>query len=315
MIDFRYHLVSIIAVFLALAVGIVLGNAALNDPVVNGLRGSVSNLAKDKRGLEGDVRVLQGRVQDDDAFTTSVAAELVRGTLTDQRVLIVSTPDAAPALADRMQPLLEQAGATVAGRVRLGNDLLDPAKSTQVADRVSRAEPGSPAVPVEAVAARAGAELAVTLVHRSGMPAPDSGAPQKLLAGFNGVDVLDLQQPAGGPRPATLAVVITGAPAQPPDALQRQRTAAVLAVAKALDDRSDGVVVAGPADAMLDGGVLRSLRDDSGLSQVLSSVDPVDAPVGQVLVALALREQRQGRAGAYGSGAKAAGAVPSPSGP
>ena len=30
MIDFRYHIVSIIAVFLALAVGIVVGTTALN---------------------------------------------------------------------------------------------------------------------------------------------------------------------------------------------------------------------------------------------------------------------------------------------
>jgi hypothetical protein len=43
-IDFRYHLVSIVAVFLALAVGVVLGSAALNGPVVAGLRKSVSTL-------------------------------------------------------------------------------------------------------------------------------------------------------------------------------------------------------------------------------------------------------------------------------
>ena len=35
MVDFRYHLVSIIAVFLALAVGIVVGTAALNAIVPN----------------------------------------------------------------------------------------------------------------------------------------------------------------------------------------------------------------------------------------------------------------------------------------
>ena len=39
MVDFRYHLVSIIAVFLALAVGIVVGTAALNGPVLDSLRG------------------------------------------------------------------------------------------------------------------------------------------------------------------------------------------------------------------------------------------------------------------------------------
>ncbi|MFN2523414.1 MAG: copper transporter, partial [Mycobacteriales bacterium] len=37
-IDFRYHLVSIIAVFLALALGIVVGTTALNGGIVDTLR-------------------------------------------------------------------------------------------------------------------------------------------------------------------------------------------------------------------------------------------------------------------------------------
>ena len=41
MIDFRYHLVSIVAVFLALAVGVVLGSATLNGPITKELRKSV----------------------------------------------------------------------------------------------------------------------------------------------------------------------------------------------------------------------------------------------------------------------------------
>ena len=35
MIDFRYHLVSIVAVFLALAIGIVLGSTELQGPTYN----------------------------------------------------------------------------------------------------------------------------------------------------------------------------------------------------------------------------------------------------------------------------------------
>ena len=35
MIDFRYHIVSLVAVFLALAVGLVLGTTALNQPILD----------------------------------------------------------------------------------------------------------------------------------------------------------------------------------------------------------------------------------------------------------------------------------------
>ena len=52
MIDFRYHLVSIISVFLALAVGIVVGTTALNGVIVDDLRQRVDGLAADKRARE-----------------------------------------------------------------------------------------------------------------------------------------------------------------------------------------------------------------------------------------------------------------------
>ena len=40
-ISFRYHLVSIVAVFLALALGIVVGTTALNGPITKDLRNQV----------------------------------------------------------------------------------------------------------------------------------------------------------------------------------------------------------------------------------------------------------------------------------
>ena len=47
MINFRYHVVSLTAVFLALAIGLVVGTAALNGPVADSLKDQVSALSKD----------------------------------------------------------------------------------------------------------------------------------------------------------------------------------------------------------------------------------------------------------------------------
>ena len=41
MINFRFHLISLIAVFLALAVGVVMGYAVLGSPTVETLQGRV----------------------------------------------------------------------------------------------------------------------------------------------------------------------------------------------------------------------------------------------------------------------------------
>ena len=59
MIDFRYHLVSLIAVFLAIALGIVIGTTALNQPILTDIRGQVSTLEQDKRTLEDRTRRLE----------------------------------------------------------------------------------------------------------------------------------------------------------------------------------------------------------------------------------------------------------------
>ena len=51
MIDFRYHLVSLIAVFLAVALGIVIGTTALNQPILADIKNQVTALEQDKRSL------------------------------------------------------------------------------------------------------------------------------------------------------------------------------------------------------------------------------------------------------------------------
>jgi len=58
-IDFRYHLVSLIAVFLAVALGIVIGTTQLNGPLTDNLQGQVTALQADKRSLEDQTQLLQ----------------------------------------------------------------------------------------------------------------------------------------------------------------------------------------------------------------------------------------------------------------
>ncbi len=55
MIDFRYHLVSLISVFLALAVGIVLGAGPLRDTLGDQLSGQVEQLRTEQDTRRGQV--------------------------------------------------------------------------------------------------------------------------------------------------------------------------------------------------------------------------------------------------------------------
>ena len=55
MIDFRYHLVSIVSIFLALAVGIVLGAGPLKEDLGNTLTRELTQLRQDKTDLRGEL--------------------------------------------------------------------------------------------------------------------------------------------------------------------------------------------------------------------------------------------------------------------
>ncbi|MCY7365998.1 MAG: copper transporter, partial [Frankiaceae bacterium] len=135
MVDFRYHLVSIIAVFLALAVGIVVGTAALNGPIVDSLRGNINRLSDDKRDLEQDVRQLQGEVGAADDFADAVGPDLLAGALADERLLFVTTDGVPDGLVEQLRPVLESAGASVTGRLDVRPALADPENRALVEGR------------------------------------------------------------------------------------------------------------------------------------------------------------------------------------
>jgi hypothetical protein len=90
-IDFRYHLVSLIAVFLAVALGIVIGTTALNAPILDDLEGEVAALTEDKRELETQTQELQAQLDSGDAFEAAVAPTLVTLPETDNTGQLVGS--------------------------------------------------------------------------------------------------------------------------------------------------------------------------------------------------------------------------------
>ena len=83
-ISFRYHLVSLVAVFLALALGIVVGTTALNGPITTDLRHQVDGLKKDRTNLAAQVKSLQGRSTTPSKFADTLRhASSSTGSLTD----------------------------------------------------------------------------------------------------------------------------------------------------------------------------------------------------------------------------------------
>ena len=91
MLDFRYHALSLVAVFLALGIGIVLG-ATLGDQVVSQANRDVrSSLRGDLIEARDDARAADARVAQRDRFDSAAFPYIAGGKLRGKRVAIVSS--------------------------------------------------------------------------------------------------------------------------------------------------------------------------------------------------------------------------------
>ena len=92
MIDFRYHLVSIVAVFLALAIGIVVGTTALKPAVLTGLQKTATAEKARIDALFARNAQLKNQLRAAQAFAQA-GEQLTLGDLLDgQRVVLVTAP-------------------------------------------------------------------------------------------------------------------------------------------------------------------------------------------------------------------------------
>ena len=302
MIDFRYHVVSLAAVFLALALGVLLGVTQLSGAVSDDLRGQVSRLDTDKRDLQGELRTLQGRAKSDDTVTAALAPKLVAGTLRDAKVVLVATPQAADATVEGVQQAVEQAGGRVTGRVQLTDGYADPRRAADAKAYVTGGgQPAGFQLPEsEDAGVLSGSLLAYGLLGTRDRD-PAASVTSEVVAGFASLRMLRVD--SAQVTPADLAVVVTSGPAAGEDPAARLQTLGDLV--SALDGAGRGVVVAGTPAAAGKDGLVGAVRADSGLASAVSTVDHADRPVGQVAAVFALAQQGAGRSGQYGTAAGA----------
>ncbi|MDQ3885627.1 MAG: copper transporter [Actinomycetota bacterium] len=308
MISLRYHVISIGAVFLALALGVVLGSTALSDRLLSGVSADRTRLEQHVTDLQEDNDALRARLVDAAAFAAVIGPRVVRETLQGRTIVLVTTSDANPVDRDGLIALLRSAGATVTGEVQLTDAFTDPARSDQLIELTTRLLPAGTQLPTAPDVGTLTGGLLGSLLLLDPTTGAASASPDQtatVLAGFGDGGFLQ-----AGPRvqPAQLAVVLTGPAAAGHGSGDR---AGILArFATQLDRSSAGVVLAGPPGSAHPSGALGVVRADTAATSVLSTVDGVDSPSGQIATVLALAEQAEGRAGRYGTAGNADAVVP-----
>jgi hypothetical protein len=316
-IDFRYHLVSIVAVFLALAVGIVLGTTALNGPLTQVLRTTEATLRQTAANLRTQNGNLANQVSADQQFGKAVASLALPHLLDGQSVALVVAPGANQAMVSGIAAAVQQAGGTVTVQLDLQQQFFDTSAATEhnLATLAQQLAPPGTIVTGQGAPQAAGTQLtgqleaarviADAIVTKDG-PALPPAQIRGILAGFAHGGYLQVSKPVL--TPATLAVVII--PATPPAAgASDPANVALISLTQKLNGASRGAVLAGPVGGSGPGSAIDELASGNTGIEV-SSVDSADTEIGQIEVVQALSRLLAGHQPAsYGI---APGTAPSP---
>lgn len=300
----RHFILSLAAVFLALAAGLVLGARVLPGAVVPGLDGPDGE-RRQLATLTEENEALTARLSAADDFDSQMTARIVRDTLAGKSVVIFGTPDAEDGDLEAVRGAIVAAGATVTGTIGLTEEFVGANSAEKLRSVVN-----SPVVPAGSAldtaltdpSAQAGDLLGIALlINRDPKitPADDAGRDTVLTAlRDTGFLVGDDRVP-----PADAAVVVTGG-ALAEDA--GNQGAAVARFAAGLAPHGSATVLAG-RDGSADGvAAVAVARADQALSGAVTTVDDIGTAAGRITTVLALQAMAGGApAGSYGVGAGA----------
>ncbi|UFU04298.1 copper transporter [Ruania suaedae] len=314
MIDFRYHIVSLISVFLALAVGIVLGAGPLRDYIADELSGQVEQLRAEKDALRQDLDIAESALQARSVFLTEAAPQLYDDVLQERSVAMVTLPETDPDVAAAVEARLVQAGASIAARVEVTPGWTDPTEAAFRAgiaeNLVSELSPAPEAsVPADRILAQA---LGQALTLRDPLdPQQRSGEAQNIVEILRTSELLTESSTIEEPAYATVVVgpndhtdePLTDEEAAERDALNED----YLTLAEGLAETGEGSVLAGVDVGQ--GSLLDVLR---GQDVPVTSVDSVGSITGQVTVPLALAADLAGEGAQFGLAESAELVLPAP---
>jgi hypothetical protein len=315
-ISLRYHIVSLVAVFLALALGIVVGSTVLQEGTVSVLRATSERVRQESDRNSRENVSLRQEVSRLQSFGVSVLPELVQGRLRGRSVVLVDTDKADSGMRDSVRKVLEDAGAEVDGQITFADARLAlGADADRTAmGRLLAVDAGAPDVLRGELVKR----LADRLVTPSAMPQQDNQRASDVLTGLQDADFLadlKLSKPlAAGtdPFPRQGSSFVLLGPSAANSATAVAPNAFLVPLADQVSARATGAVAGVEAAAVpKDSSWVLALRDNREVSRRVSGIDAADTSYGQLALVQALQSSllRQ-TAGQYGIKDGASGLLP-----
>jgi hypothetical protein len=298
MVTFRFYLVSLVAVFLALAMGVVVGSTLIDRAIVDRLDRSVESVSDRLDRQRDENAELREELQQLRDYADGTAASVVDGALDGGAVAVVAERGVNAEVVESAVAMLQQAEGTAPGILWLEPSwaLAEEGDRTRLAEVLDVPETGP-----GRLRDRAWGRLVTALQGGS-----VQGDPLQDLAEGGFVtyqDVGEVESGVGVLAGAGEQVVLVSGPGSQlaPELTLSLGQGLVQAgvpsvVAEAWDEQEDG-----PAR----GTVAGLVRDQDELADAVSTVDDLDLVQGRVAATLALADLRNGVRGHYGYGSDA----------
>lgn len=301
MVNFRYHLVSLIAVFLALAVGVVLGAGPLQNAIDEGPQ--TAGKAQELQQVKAELEQAQDLQNEYSRFIEALGSEVLPKTLEDHKIALVLLPGATAPAADEVVEYIELAGGEVVGRVILTNDWETTHATTY---RDTLAGPVASHLEADPKDASSVGVLAVALVESL----TTEGSKSDMLRDMLTDEATPLVEGSSLPAQVATEIVLVGSLESDAGSDESQsgataddpaRDRAWVALGSALAQVAPDSVIVG--QALSDDQLVAVIR----ASEVgVSTVDQLGTPIAALNVALALNDKE---VGAFGQGVGAESAL------
>lgn len=286
MITLRHHVLTIVAVFLALAAGIVLGGGPLSDvgPTVatSGEEAPADTSAQEPGTAFGD-QVVQ-----------ALGPGLVAGRLADQQVALVTVPGSDEQVVASLTEQVAAAGGAVSARYALSEEMVDPGQKSLVDTLGSQllTQQAEGVVPAEASTYDRVGQLIGYAAASKEPGTPVNGKARAIVDAVAGAGLMTA--PEKTEQKATLVLVVLGT-----DADDEGADAVLSGLAAGMAAQATGVVVVGSS---ADGGEgqLGRFRSSPAAASV-ATVDGVETDAGRVAAILTLQRSLTTPGGAFGA--------------
>jgi Copper transport outer membrane protein, MctB len=310
MINFRFHIVSLIAVFLALALGIVMGATVVNRAIVDRLNDRIDTVEENANRRKAESDELRSEVGQLQGFIDATQDFAVTGRLNGVTVSTIATRGVDGDAVTQSVELAQRAGAQDVGILWLEEKLTlkDNEALGELANILGRPGDNARATRDEAWNALA------TRLAAGGAPAGGSD----LLNALDNADFVTFEAVGNQAGENFSLATFPGAGAR---VMLIDGTEGQVAANEVVAPLSGALVanrvrvVAGEVFDERDGGpdrgsMLAPIRNNDDLSQSVSTVDDLDLTEGRVAAVLALADLSRNVVGQYGYGAGATRSLP-----